>query len=132
MCAVKWNEVSVDGLRSPNGGGRGRLRPFVNVAIWQALCWPRIAEIPLQGLKSAEVLVFCTRAGISELLAYDEWGVCFSFRKSILYVQRTGRNGHSRNSRGTALRNTNACRLWGNGRPRLWAHTSLGRTRKGG
>ena len=31
---AKWNEVSVDGLRNPNGGGGGRPRPFVVVAFW--------------------------------------------------------------------------------------------------
>ena len=59
----------------------------------QASCWPTIAEIPLQRLKSAEVFVFCTRAGVSEQLIHDEWGGVFvSFRKDILCVQRTRRN----------------------------------------
>ena len=40
----------------------------------QALCWPRIAEIPLQGLTSAIALVLCIHTGVSELLAHDEWG----------------------------------------------------------
>ena len=46
----------------------------------QALCWPRIAEIPLQRLTSAVALVlcihtgFCIDAGFSGLLAHDEWG----------------------------------------------------------
>ena len=34
----------------------------------------RIAGVPLQGLKSAVVFVLCTCAGVSELLAHDEWG----------------------------------------------------------
>ena len=59
-------------------------------------------------------------------------GVFFSFRKDIPCVQRRGRNDRNRNSRGTALRNTNDCRLWGKFGSRLGAHTSLGRTRKGG
>ena len=40
----------------------------------QALCWPRIAEIPLQELTSAVELVLCIHTGVSELLAHDEWG----------------------------------------------------------
>ena len=40
----------------------------------QALCSPRIAVIPLQGLMSAVTLVLCTHTGVSELLAHDEWG----------------------------------------------------------
>ena len=40
----------------------------------QALCWPRIAEIPLQGLTSAVALVLRIHTGVSELLAHDEWG----------------------------------------------------------
>ena len=59
-------------------------------------------------------------------------GVFFSFRKGILCIQRTRRNDRNRNSRGTALRNTNDCRLWGKCGSRLGAHTSLGRTQKGG
>ena len=40
----------------------------------QALCWPRTAEIPLQGLTSAVALVSYTHTGVSELLAHNEWG----------------------------------------------------------
>ena len=40
----------------------------------QAPCWPRIAEVPLQGLQSVGAFVLCTRAGVSERLAHDEWG----------------------------------------------------------
>ena len=80
MRNAKWNEVSVDGLRSPNGGGGGRPRPFVIVAIW--------AEIPLQGLKSAQAFVFCTRAGVSELLAHDEWGGSSFPSEKAFFVSR--------------------------------------------
>ena len=60
VCHVKWYEVWAYRLRSPNGGGGDRPRPFIIIAIWaQALCWPRIAEIPLQGLVSAVALVLC-------------------------------------------------------------------------
>ena len=75
MCHVKWYEVWAYRLRSPNGGGGDRPRPFIIIAIWaQALCWPRSAEIPLQGLVSAVALVLCIHTGVSELLAHDEWG----------------------------------------------------------
>ena len=75
MCHVKWYEVWVYRLRSSNGGGGDRPRPFIIIAIWaQALCWPRIAEIPLQGLTSAVALVLCIHTGVSELLAQDGWG----------------------------------------------------------
>ena len=40
----------------------------------QASCWPRIAELPLQGLTLAEACLSYTRAGVSGLLAHDEWG----------------------------------------------------------
>ena len=40
----------------------------------QALCCPRIAEIPLQGLTSAVALVLCIHTGVAELLGHDEWG----------------------------------------------------------
>ena len=45
------------------------------IAIWaEAFCWPRIAEIPLQGLTSAVALILCIHTGVSGLLAHDEWG----------------------------------------------------------
>ena len=31
---AKWNGMSMDGLKSPNGGGGERPRPFVVVAFW--------------------------------------------------------------------------------------------------
>ena len=40
----------------------------------QAPCWPRIAEVPLQGLKTAGAFVLGTCAGVSERLAHDGWG----------------------------------------------------------
>ena len=49
----------------------GRVRSLSSLS-GQTLCWPRIAEIPLQGLKSAEAFLFCTRAGVSGLLDHDE------------------------------------------------------------
>ena len=71
MCAYR--------LRSPNGGGGDRPRPFITIAIWaQTLCWPRIAEIPLQGLTSAVALVLCIHTAVSELLGHDEWGALLS------------------------------------------------------
>ena len=69
----------------------------------QALCWPRIAEIPLQGLTSAVALVLCIHTGVSELLAHDEWGVFFPLRKGIFCVQKMGRNDRSRDNRGTSF-----------------------------
>ena len=39
----------------------------------QASCWPRIPEVPLQGLNSVGTFVSGTRAGVSERLAHDEW-----------------------------------------------------------
>ena len=58
-------------------------------------------------------------------------GVFFPLRKGILCGQRMGRNDRSRSNRGTALRNTNDCRLRNKGGLRLGAYTSLGRTRMG-
>ena len=72
-------------MQERNGGGCVRLRPFIIIAIWaQALCWPRIAEIPSQGFVSAVALVLCIHTGVSELLAHDEWGgSSFLFRKAF-------------------------------------------------
>ena len=72
-------------MQEGNGGGCDRPRPFIISAIWaQALCWPRIAEIPLQGLVSAVALVLCIHTGVSELPAHDEWGgSSFLFRKAF-------------------------------------------------
>ena len=64
----------MDILQSQNIGGDDRPRPFIIIAIWAGFVLARIAEVPLQGLKSAEVFVLCIRARVSELLAHDEWG----------------------------------------------------------
>ena len=40
----------------------------------QASCWPRIAEVPLQGVNPAGAFVSGTRAGVSERLVHDERG----------------------------------------------------------
>ena len=44
----------------------------------QDLCWPRIAEIPLQGLTSVVALILCIHTGVSELPAHDQWGSLLS------------------------------------------------------
>ena len=43
----------------------------------QSLCWPNVAEVPLQVLKSVVAFVLCNGAGSSEQLAHDEWGGVF-------------------------------------------------------
>ena len=58
-------------------------------------------------------------------------GVFFSLRKGILCVQEMGRDDRYRGSRGTALRNTNGCRLWSRSGSRLGAHTNLNGARRG-
>ena len=69
-----------------------------------ALCWLRIAEIPLQGLTSALALVLCIHTAISELLGHDKWGgVFFPPRKGVLCVHKMGRDDRSRDNRGTAF-----------------------------
>ena len=95
VCHVKWYEVWAYRLRSPNGGGGDRPRPFIIIAIWaQALCWPKIAEMPLQGLVSAVALVLCIHTGVSELLAHDEWGGSyFLFRKAFSASCERGTEG---------------------------------------
>ena len=50
----------------------------------QALCWPSVAEVPSQALKSAVALVLCICAGGSEQLAHDEWRrSSFLFKKAF-------------------------------------------------
>ena len=95
VCHVKWYEVCAIRLRCPNGGGGDRPRPFIIIAIWaQALCWLRIAEIPLQGLVSAVALVLCIHTGVSELLAHDEGrGSSFLFRKAFSASCERGTDG---------------------------------------
>ena len=61
----------------------GRVRP-VSSRSGQTLCWPSVAKVPLQALKSAAALVLCLCAGGSEQLAHDEWGgSSFLFRKAF-------------------------------------------------
>ena len=57
--------------------------------------------------------------------------VFFSLRKGILCVQGMGRDDRHRSSRGTALRNTNDCRLWSSSGSRLGAHSNVDRARMG-
>ena len=128
-CDGKWNELLVCRPQSSNGGGCDKPSPFVIITSrsGQTSCWPRIAEVPLQGLKSAGAFVLCTRAEVSERLAHDEWGGVFLFlRKGIFCVQKMVRNDRCRRSnRCTALRSTNDCCLLGKCRSGLGAHTSL-------
>ena len=50
----------------------------------QSLCWPSVAGVPLQVLKSAVALVLCIGAGGSEQLVHDEWeGSSSLFRKAF-------------------------------------------------
>ena len=96
----------------------------------QALCWLRIAEIPLQGLTSAVALVLCIHRSLSCLVMMN--GEIFSPpRKGILCVQKMGRNNRSRDNRGTAFTYHEVCRLRSWGGSRLGAHTNLDRVRKG-
>ena len=68
----------------------GRVRSLASLS-GQASCWPRIAEIPLQGLKSAEAFLFCTRAGVSGLLAHNEWeGSSFPSEKAFSASRERG------------------------------------------
>ena len=70
----------------------------------QALCWLRIAEIPLRGLTSPVALVLCIHTAISELLGHDEWGGgFFPPRKAVLCVHEMGGDDRSRDNRGTAF-----------------------------
>ena len=55
------------------GVATGRVRSLSSRS-GQASCLSRIARVALQGLKSAVAFVLCTSAGVSELLAHDEWG----------------------------------------------------------
>ena len=62
--------------RGTEGVVTGRVRS-VSSRSGQALCWPSVADVPLQALKSAAALVLCLCAGGSEQLAHDEWGGAF-------------------------------------------------------
>ena len=80
-------------MRERNGGVvTGRVRS-VSSRSGQAFCWPSVAEVPLQALKSAVVLVLCLCAGGSEQLAHDEWkGSSFLFRKAFPASKTWGGN----------------------------------------
>ena len=75
VCHVKRYDLWAYRLRSPNGGGGDRPRPFVYIAIGAG---SRIAEIPLRGLTSPVALVLCIHTGVSELLGFGEWGSLLS------------------------------------------------------
>ena len=79
----------------------------------------------------AEAFVLCIRGGGYFLLAHERGGSFFPSEKGILCVHRVRRNDRGWGIRGTALRNTNDCRLRSKCGPRPGEHTSLGRIRKG-
>ena len=132
VCHVKWHEVWAYRLRSPNGGGGDRPRPFIIIAIWaQAFCSLTIAEIPLQGLTSAVALVLHIHTGASELLAHDEWGgSSFPSGKAFSASRKWGGITAAGTIAVRLLRITNVCNLQSWGEPRLGAHTNLDRSRK--
>ena len=132
MCHVKWYEVWAYRLRSSNGGGGDRPRPFIISRSGQSLCWPRIAEIPLQGLTSAVAVVLCIHTGVSELLAHDEWeGSSFPSGKAFSASRKRGGMTAAGTIVVRLLRITNDYRLRSWGGSRLGAHTNLDRARKG-
>ena len=77
ICGIRVFEWGKRGRKSCEGGTEGvvtgRVRS-VSSRSEQSLCWSSVAEVPLQALKSAVVLVLCIGAGGSEQLAHDEWG----------------------------------------------------------
>ena len=87
------DERGAQGMRERNGEGcdTGRVRS-VSSRSGQALCWPSVAEVPLQALKSAVALVLCMCAGGSEQLAHDGLGgSSFLFRKAFSTSRKWGR-----------------------------------------
>ena len=109
----------------------GRVRSFSSRS-GQALCWPRIAEIPLQGLTSAVALALCIHTGVSELLAHDErGGSSFPSGKAFSASRKWGGMTAAGTIAVRLLRITNDCRLRSWGGSRLGAHTNLDRARKG-
>ena len=108
----KWDKKLAYTLgRRTEGVVTGRVR-LLSSRSRQAVCWPRFAEISLQGFTSAFALVLCIHTGVSELLAHDKCGVFFPLRKGILCVQKMGRSDRGQGqSRNRLLRITNDCRL---------------------
>ena len=92
----------------------------------QALCWPRIAEISLQGLTSVVALILCIHTGVSELLAHDEWGRSpFLSEKAFSASREWGGMTAAGTIVVRLLRITNDCRLQSWGGSRLEANTNL-------
>ena len=80
----------------------GRVRSLSS-RFGRALCWPRIAEIPLQRLTLTAALVLCIHTGSLICLAMMNGGVLFPLMKGIFCVQKMRRNDRSRDNRGTAF-----------------------------
>ena len=114
----------MDVLKSPNGGGGGRPRPFAVVAFWAGFVLAENSGDTVTRAQVSRGMFVCTRAGSLDSLPMVNGG-------GLVFPQER-RNGRNRDSRGTALRNTNDCRLWGKRGSKLGAHTSLSRTRRGG
>ena len=122
----------MDGLRRSNGGCGSRTRLFAVVAFWAGFVLAKNRGDTITRAQVSSGICFTLALEPLGSLPMMKGGGLLFLQKGILCVQRTGRNDRNRNSRGTALRNTNDCRLWGKCESRLGAHTSLGRTRKGG
>ena len=60
-------------LRSWNGGGGDRPRPFISMEIWAGFVLAENRGGSVTRVKTAVALVSCIHVGVSELLAQDEW-----------------------------------------------------------
>ena len=66
ISVFEWDERGAQVMRGRNGRVMtGRVRSVLSRSE-QSLCWPSVAEVPLQALKSAVALVLCIGAGGSE------------------------------------------------------------------
>ena len=116
-------------LRSPNGEGSDRPRPFIIIAIWAGFV---LAENRGGTVRRAQVssgtLCYALVLGSLSCLLMVSGGVFFPLKKSSLRSENRA-EFRGRGNRGTALRNTTDCHLRCKCRSRRGAYTSLDRTR---
>ena len=91
----------------------------------QASRLPRIAGVPLQGLKSAAAFVLCTCTGVSELLVDDEWrGSSFPSEKAFSASREWG-GMTATGAVAVQLCVTRTTAVCGVGVVRDWGHTPI-------
>ena len=113
MCQIKWYEVWAYRLRSPNGGGGDRRRPFIIIVIWAGfmLAENRGSTVSYKGSSHQWHCYDAFMLGsLSCVPMMSRGGIPSPWERYFLRSEN-GVEFHSRDDRGTVLHNKNDSRL---------------------